>query len=100
MTENAAEIRKAELIERLIPELPALRACLGLSQAELAVKLDISRQSIVAIENHKRKMSWDTYLAVMFFFMSNEPTRKLLYERQLFTAELAEFLHVEAPRIA
>ena len=91
-------ISKEELIDRLTQSLPELRACLGLSQADLAAMLDISRQSVVAMENRKRRMSWDTCLAIFFLFMSNHPTRKLLNERKLYTPELEAFLHVQTPR--
>ena len=46
------------LINNLTENLPVFRAKMGLSQAALANLVGISRQTLVAIERRKRKMSW------------------------------------------
>lgn len=51
---NDDEIRK-DLIQKLTHELPVLRARLGASQADIAERIGISRQTYNSIETKKEK---------------------------------------------
>lgn len=49
------EERRQEIIKKLTHELPVLRARIGASQAEIADRLGISRQTYCSIENEKKR---------------------------------------------
>ena len=67
-----------EYIDNLIKNLPVLRAATRMTQAQLADKVGVSRQTIVAIETRKRLMPWTLYLAIMFVFQQHEESKELL----------------------
>lgn len=71
-------INKDEKIEIMTQKLPVLRTMLQISQAELAELLGIGRQTLVAFETGKRKMTWNTFLSLMFVFTQKKETRDLL----------------------
>jgi len=74
---NDIEMR-SQLIDRFVYELPVLRARIGASQAEIAEKVGISRQTYNLLENGKKKMNWTTFVALAAIFRSNEKTKQLL----------------------
>lgn len=69
---------KDEAVENMIKNLVVLRTMLHLSQAELATLIGVGRQTLVAIETRKRKMTWSVFLSLMFVFSQNKETRELL----------------------
>lgn len=87
------DAKKTLCIIQLTNDLPVLRACLGLSQEEIAECVGMSRQTYNALENKTRKMSWGTCMALIAFFGSNERTRKMLmsngYSLELFNELVA-----------
>ena len=88
MEQLIQDAKKTLCIIQLTNDLPVLRARLGLSQEELAECVGVSRQTYNALENKTRKMSWSTCMALIAFFTSNAPTRKILmtsgYSLELF----------------
>jgi DNA-binding XRE family transcriptional regulator len=78
---------KADYIERMLKNLPALRASIGLTQEQLGKKLGMSRQTIVAIETRKRPLPWDLYLAMVCVFQQYEESQILLNSFELFNGE-------------
>lgn len=70
--------RRQEIIKKLTYELPVLRARIGVSQAEIAHRLGISRQTYCSIENGKKEMSWTTCIALFAVFHSNAETREMI----------------------
>ena len=86
------EERKEYYINKLIENLPVLRAKLQLSQQELANVLGVSRQQIVAIENGKRNMSWNIFLSLLLIFSRNKETQKLLKVFDIWNDELISFI--------
>lgn len=72
------EERRREIIKKLSYELPVLRARVGSSQAEIADRLGISRQTYCAIENGKKEMNWTTCVALLAVFYSNSETKEML----------------------
>lgn len=77
-----------EYIERMVKNLPVLRAAVGLTQEQLSVKLGVSRQTIVAIENKKSPLSWSLYLAIVCVFQQYEDSEVLLVNLNLFDSRL------------
>ena len=55
-----------------------LRARLGASQADIAERIGISRQTYNSIETKKREMNWTTFAALIAVFQSNDQTRQML----------------------
>ena len=83
---------KSELIEILTNALPVLRASIGISQGEIAEYIGVSRQTYCALEQKKRLMSWNTFLSLFLFFISNNETNNLLKNKKGFIAQVYEFL--------
>ena len=81
-----------EYIEVLIKNLPVLRAATHMTQAQLAYKLGVSRQTIVVIENRKRALPWSLYLAVLFVFIQYDESKKLMESLDLFDSEFIQKL--------
>ena len=67
----------------------ALRARLGLSQTQLADCIGVTRQTISSIENQSRELSWTNFLSLLFLFLQNAQTAKLLPVMGIYTDELA-----------
>lgn len=84
--------RRAELIENMTENLPTLRKKMGLSQEELAGLLGVSRSTIVVIEGRRRKLTWDTFLALILILSSNKNTNLLLTVFDIYPDELREYL--------
>ena len=72
------ESTRAMMISELTSELSILRAKAKITQEELAGAIGISRQTYSQIECGKTKMSWSTYLSLLFYYSTNESTSKLL----------------------
>lgn len=72
MDENVRE----NMVLTLTQALPHLRKELGVSQSVLASKVGISRQMISLIERREQKMTWTQFLAIVFFFKSNNDFEK------------------------
>lgn len=85
-------VDRAQYIEKMTNNLPTLRAKLRLSQAELGELIGVTRQQIVAIENHKRKMSWSIFLSFVLFFSSQPATRDLLRFFDIYSENLFEIM--------
>ena len=86
------EKQKNVLIENMVTNLPTLRAKLGVSQTELSTKIGMSRSTIAAIENRKRKMTWNVFLSLVLIFTKNKETDKLLNVMEIYTDELNTFI--------
>lgn len=75
-------IEKKNIIKDFTTALPILRASLGISQAEVAEKIGISRQTYCALEQRKRDVSWNTFLSLFLFFYVNDASRKVMFSRK------------------
>ena len=76
----------------MVENLPALRKVLGVSQEGLANILGITSSTIAVVENRKRKLSWDMFLALLLIFTKNKSTDKLLSAMGIYTDELDDFI--------
>ncbi len=83
-----SEKEKKELIEKITPELPLLRAKAEISQEDIANIIGTSRQTYGAIERKTRKMSWSTYLSLVWFYDYNRKTHKMIRNMKAFPHEL------------
>lgn len=90
------EKKRAILIANMTENLPTLRKKLGVSQEELSSVLGINRSTLAAIENHKRTMTWNMFLALLLVFTKNEETNKLLNVMDIYTEEFNEFIKYTA----
>lgn len=79
---------KANFIAMLTPHLAILRTQADISQEELANLIGVSRQTYSAVERKIRKMSWNTYLSLTFFYDHNRKTHKMLRQLSVFPQEL------------
>lgn len=82
--------RKAELIQKLTPELRMLRVKANVTQEKIANIIGLSRQTYSQIETGNKSMTWNTYLSLVFFFNSVEETSKLLKALDLYPDEFKE----------
>ena len=73
-------------------ELAALRARAGLTQAKLADMMGVSRQTLVAVENGKRKLTWGGFMSCFLVFHKNPDTDIMLKAFEIDTEELDEYL--------
>ncbi len=90
---------KEKYIDALTDELPILRAKADISQEDLAKIIGISRQNYGWIERKDRKMSWNTYLSLIFFFDYNQSTHKMIRAASAFPTELVNRMNESNERI-
>lgn len=88
MISSITQIDKKMLMEKLSAELPALRAKMGSSQAELGELIGVSRQTYSMIENQKKEMGWSIYMSLILVFSSNPETSALLEFSGAFPKEI------------
>ena len=69
-----------------------LRARLGLSQEDLAQRMEVTRQTISAFESNQRRIPWNMFLALLMLFTGHPATRRLLDAMEIYTPELEKFL--------
>ena len=56
---------------------------------QLADCIGVTRQTISSIENQSRELSWTNFLSLLFLFLQNAQTAKLLPVMGIYTDELA-----------
>lgn len=71
-------------IDLLTAELAPLRTRVGISQGEIAYLIGVSRQTYSAIELKKKRMSWNTYLSLIFFFDSSTASHEELHNKGIY----------------
>jgi len=76
--------KREEYINRMVENLPLLRTATSLTQEQLAEKVGVSRQTIIAIEKKKRCLSWTLYLALIAIFIANEKSNELIRNLKIF----------------
>lgn len=76
----------------LAENLPMLRTKLKMTQEELAKILNVSRHTIIGIENRNRDMTWTTYLALIYIFQRNSETAQLIEVLNLAPREYDAFM--------
>ena len=76
------------LISKLTEYLPTLRGTVKVSQEQIANAIGVSRQTYNSIELKKRKMSWNTYMALVFFYDQQPNSHVLLRKLDLFPNQI------------
>lgn len=89
---SISTINRDELIKLMSENLSVLRAKLNLSQEDLADVLGVTRQTISAIENEQRNMSWSIFLSLILIFLKNKETKRLMILLGIYTKELSDFI--------
>ncbi|MDL2264378.1 helix-turn-helix domain-containing protein [Synergistaceae bacterium OttesenSCG-928-I11] len=84
--------QKSLYIARMTDNLIILRKKLKLTQADLAKRVGISRQTVMDIENQKRPMTWNVFMSLFGLFRENEDTSSLLVFYSISTDELSRFI--------
>lgn len=88
------QVNKEDLIERLVHELPILRARLYMTQDEVGEMAGLSRQTYSALETRKRRMTWSNFMALLFVFYYNPVTREEIENKGVFPEELKNALMI------
>ena len=88
-----SEEEKKSYIKQLTDDLVTLRAKAGIPQEELSRIIGVSRQTYGAIERKDKEMSWNTYLALLFFFDHNNNTHQLLRQMGTFPERLISHIN-------
>lgn len=83
-----------KLMDNMVANLVVLRTKLQLKQVELASIIGISRQTLLAIENKQRPLSWSTFLTLFIVFSSNEETKVLLDAMGIDTNEVYKIIMI------
>ncbi len=92
------KLRRQRVMDVFQDWLAVLRAALGLTQSEMAHYIGVSRQLYSALELKKTALKWDQFLALFFFFMVNERSKKILKSRDTFTREVTDLLTIKESR--
>ena len=71
MGRQTLQKEQQDMISVMTQALPYLRRELHISQTDLAEKVGVSRQTISLIERGEQNMTWTLFLAIAFFFKSN-----------------------------
>ncbi len=79
----------------MVENLPQLRGILGITQAQLAERVGITRQTLTSIENHSRKLTWKGYLALCFVFSLNREAREWMEMQDICPEIIVNYLKAE-----
>lgn len=74
-------------INNMVQNLPVLRASKDITQAGLAEKIGVSRQTVVAIERGSRPLTWSLYLAIALIFTLDSKTENLMKTLDVFSRD-------------
>lgn len=89
---SSSNINKDKLVEIMAHNLSVLRMKLNLSQENLAEIIGVTRQTISAIENEQRSMTWPVFMALVLVFLKNKETKRLMVLFGIYTKELDEYI--------
>lgn len=89
-------IEKEIYLQAMCKNLITLRAAIGMTQEELARYAGVSRQTIVAAERENR-LSWNTYLSLVFIFSLSPETKALLDFLGIFPKEFVTLFEPRQP---
>ena len=92
---NISKGKKEQLSKALAASLPMLRAKSGISQAELADMVEVTRQTVSAFESEQREMPWNMFLAFMMIFTSNTVTKRLLEAMEIYNEDFSQFIDLK-----
>jgi DNA-binding XRE family transcriptional regulator len=82
---------KTEVMDNMAQNLVVLRTMLHLTQAQLAEIMGVTRQTLILYETGKRKLTWGSYLSLLFILNNNQSTKPLLGIMRIYPEELKKF---------
>lgn len=90
-TYGLLSIDRKRYTNAMAKNLPMLRAKINVNQEEFANVIGVTRQTISAIENKTRELTWSNYLSMLFLFTQNAETKELLQVLGIYTPELERY---------
>ena len=94
MSRNEKEKFKTAYIDKLAENLSMLRAKAGVTQSDVADRIGIARQTYSAIECGRNKMSWNTFMSLIFFFKENKKTKDVIELLGIYDNMLDNFIKI------
>mgnify|MGYP004562203621 CR=1 FL=1 len=95
MSQDEKEKFKTAYIDKLAENLSMLRAKAGVTQGDVADRIGIARQTYSAIECGRSRMSWNTFMSLMFFFKENEKTKDVIELLGVYDNNLDSFIKMQ-----
>lgn len=92
MSSDEKEKFKTAYIDKLAENLSMLRAKAGVTQGDVADRIGIARQTYSAIECGRNKMSWNTFMSLIFFFKENKKTKDVIVLLGIYDDMLDNFI--------
>lgn len=85
---------KTAYIDKLAENLSMLRAKAGITQGDVADRIGIARQTYSAIECGRSRMSWNTFMSLIFFFKENKKTKDVIELLGIYDDMLDNFIKI------
>lgn len=85
---------KTAYIDKLAENLSMLRAKAGITQGDVADRIGIARQTYSAIECGRSRMSWNTFMSLIFFFKENKKTKDVIELLGIYDNMLDNFIKI------
>ena len=82
------------LMERMAGELPEIRESLKLSVEQIADKVGIDRNRLLAVEAGNKDLKWSEYLSILFLFWRDDIGRTVIESKGLFPEKLKRVMSV------
>ena len=80
------------LLNEMARDMAPLRLLLGVGADEMGAMIGVSEQTYKGLENGKRKVSWDQYMALLFVFRYNKRTSAVIDSLGLYPEALKDRL--------
>ena len=94
MSQDEKEKFKTAYIDKLAENLSMLRAKAGVTQGDVADRIGIARQTYSAIEYGRSRMSWNTFMSLIFFFKENKKTKDVIELLGIYDNMLDNFIKI------
>ena len=94
MSQDEKEKFKTAYIDKLAENLSMLRAKAGVTQGDVADRIGIARQTYSAIECGRSRMSWNTFMSLIFFFKENKKTKDVIELLGIYDNMLENFIKI------
>ena len=94
MSSDEKEKFKTAYIDKLAENLSMLRAKAGVTQSDVADRIGIARQTYSAIECGRSRMSWNTFMSLIFFFKENKKTKDVIKLLGIYDDMLDNFIKI------
>lgn len=95
VNQSEKETFKIVYIDKLTESLSMLRAKADVTQSDVADRIGIARQTYSAIECGRSRMSWNTFMSLIFFFKENEKTKDIIELLGIYDNKLDSFIKMQ-----